>query len=264
MAKLHEIIAVEADLEGNQKRIVDETNVTFSKKAHLFQGKQRSLTLFRGDDEVSKKAAEDAESKVEILATTVHDKLAYTWDSLIQYWDAVAQKERTNQEARADVVVNGTVVMTGVPVTFLLGLESKLKRVREIYEGIPTLEPNIKWEPAPNIGENVMVAPSVTTLKTQKETDYRTVAPATDKHQAQVVPVEKVANIGSYTDTRTSGLVTPAQKSDWLERIDTLLRAVKQARQRANETPLIDIHVGSTIMKFIHGNELDGLSSKSA
>lgn len=256
MAKLHEVLAVEADLEGNAKRIVSEAKETFGKKAHLFQGKNRSLKLFRGDDEVSKAAAEAAESKIEILATTVHDKLEYVWGSVVSHWNAVAQKETTNQTAKADILVNGNVIAKGVPVTFLLSLESKLKQTRELYEQIPTLEPNIRWEEAPDQGRNVMRAPEVTTLKTQKETEYRTVAPATDKHQATVVPQDKVVNIGAYTDVRTSGLITPAKKSDWLEKIDILIRAVKQARQRANEAELVDSQVAASIVKFIHGDEL--------
>jgi hypothetical protein len=255
MAKLHEVLAVESDLEGKAKRIVAEAKDTFAKKPHLFQGKVRTLSLFRGDDEVTKKAAESAEAQNQVLATTVHDKLQYVWESIVAHWNAVAQKETTNQAAKADIVVDGHTIARGVPVTFLLSLESKLQQLRELYEQIPTLEPNIKWEQAPELGHNVMIAPAVTTLKTQKETDYRTIAPATDKHQAQVVAVEKVANVGAYTDLRTSGLVTPAKKSDWLENIDTLRRAVKQARQRANEEPLIDSQIAASVMNFIHGDE---------
>jgi hypothetical protein len=256
MAKLHEVLAVEADLEGKSKKIVSEAKDTFLKKPHLFQGKVRTLSLFRGDDEITKKAAEAAEAQNQVLATTVHDKLGYIWESIAAHWNAVAQKEYTNQTATADIVVGNRTIAADVPVTFLLSLESKLTALREVYETIPTLEPNIAWTSAPSLGKNIVVAPEVTTLKTQKETDYRVTAPATDKHQALVVQVDKIANVGAYTDTRTSGLVSPAQKSDWLEKIDTLRRAVKQARQRANEAPIVDSQISSAIVSFIHGDEL--------
>jgi len=264
MAKLHEVLAVEADLEGKARRVTDEATTTFKSKPHLFQGKIRTLELFQGDDEVSKKAAEDAERQEQVLVTTVHDKLAYVWQSLVAHWDAVAQKEATNQTAKADVIVNGTTIMKDVPVTFLLSLESKLKALRSIYEAIPTLEPNIQWEDAPDVGPNVKRAPTVSTLKTAKTIDYRIVAPATDKHQAQIDKIEKTVNVGVYKQTVTSGLVTPAQKSSWLGRIDELIRAVKQARQRANEAPIVSVNYANALVRYIHGDELAGAAGENA
>lgn len=267
MPKLHEVLAVEADLEGKAKRVTEEASATFKSKPHLFQGKVRTLELFTGDDEVSKKAAEDAERQEQVLVTTVPAKLDYVWQSLIAHWDAVAQKEATNQTAKADVIIGGTTVLSSVPVTFLLSLEAKLKQLRAIYEVIPTLEPNISWADAPDVGSNVKRSPETSALKTAKTTDYRTIAPATDKHQAQVVSVEKVVNVGVYKQSVTSGLVTPAQKSIWLGRIDELLRAVKQARQRANEAELVSVNSSQAIARYIHGDELanaDGANASAA
>jgi hypothetical protein len=264
MAKLHEVLAVESGLEGQATKIRDEAIATFKSKPHLFQGKVRTLELFAGDDEVSKKAAEDAERQVQVLVTTVPDKLKYVWDTIIPHWDAVAQKEATNQQAKSDVIVNGTTIMTDVPVTYLLSLESKLKKIRELYEVIPTLEPNIAWQDAPELGANIKRAPEVSTLKTAKEVDYRVIVPATDKHQAQVAPQEKVKNVGVYKATVTSGLVTPSQKSLWLGKIDDLIRAVKQARQRANEQQIVSINSASAIARYIHGDELNQLASDGA
>jgi hypothetical protein len=264
MSKLHEVLAVEADLEGKAKRIAEEAVATFKSKAHLFSGKVRTLQLFKGDDDVSRQAAEQAERQEQLLVTTVPDKLKYVWESLISHWDSVAQKEATNQTAKGDVIVNGTSVLSNVPVTFLLSLESKLRQLRGLYEVIPTLEPNINWQPAPDIDPNVRRSPETAILKTAKATDFRTVAPATDKHQAQVVQVEKTDNVGVYKTTTTSGMVTPAQKSEWLGRIDTLLRAVKQARQRANEAELVPVNFSESLLRYIHGSELDNSNGQNS
>lgn len=264
MAKLHEVLAIEADLEGKAKRIIEEATNTFKSKPHLFQGKLRTLSLFAGDDEVSKSAAEAAERQEQVLVTTVQDKLAYLWESLIGHWNAVAQKEATNQTAKADIVVNGVTLLTDVPVTLLLSLESKLKLLRGIYEVVPTLEPNIHWTDASDVGPNVKRAPETKTLKTAKVTDYKTVAAPTDKHPAQVVQVQKDVNVGAYTQSITSGLITPAQKSVWLARIDDLLRSVKQARQRANEAQLVTVRPTELLMKYIHNDDLANANSSSA
>lgn len=255
MSKLHEVLAVEAGLQGQATKITDEAIAAFKGKPHLFQGKLRTLELFAGDDEVSKAAAEAAERQEQILVTTVPDKLSYVWKTLIPYWDALAQKEATNQQAKADVVVNGTTILTNVPVTLLLSMESKLQKLRQLYEVIPTLEPNIAWQDAPELGANIKRGPENTTLKTAKEVNYRIVVPATDKHQAQVVPQEQVKNVGVYKSTTTSGLITPSQKSLWLGRIDELVRAVTQARQRANEQEIVRINAADAFARYIHGEE---------
>jgi len=263
-AKLHEVIAVEADLAGAAKRILEEAEATFRSKSHLFTGKVRTLELFAGDDEVSKTAAEDAEKSIDVLTTTVPDKLKYVWESVVRYWDAVGQKERTNQAATADLVVGGVTVLSGVPVTFLLSLENKLKALRQVYDAIPTLLPNIPWVDAPDLGPNIKRSPEVSTLKTAKTIDFRITAPATDRHQAQVVQVEKVSNVGVFKQTTTSGMVTPYQKSIWLGRIDDLIRSVKQARQRANEVELVSITSTSAITSYIHGDELNALAGEGS
>lgn len=264
MAKLHELLAVEADLEGKSRRVQEEAVSVFKGKPHLFQGKLRTLELFTGDDEVSKKASEDAERQEQVLVTTVPAKLSYLWESLEPHWNAVAQKEATNQTAKADVIVNGTTIIRDMPVTFLLSLESRLKALRAIYEVIPTLEPNINWVEAPDLGANIRKAPETSTLKTAKVEEYRTIAPPTDKHPAQIVKQDKVVNVGVYKQTSTSGLVTPAQKSAWLSRIDELLRAVKQARQRANEAAIVSMDPTAALRRYIHEDDLASASSSNA
>jgi hypothetical protein len=47
-------------------------------------------------------------------------------------------------------------------------------------------------------------------------------------------------------------MITPARKSELLDRIDKLLRAVKKARQRANGTEVVKVNVGKSIMDFIN------------
>lgn len=264
MAKLHEVLAVEADLEGKARRVTEEAAAVFKSKPHLFQGKLRTLSLFTGDDPVSKQAAEDAERQEQVLVTTVPEKLAYVWESLVAHWDAVEQKEATNQTAKDDIVIAGTTILKDVPVTFLLSLESKLKQLRALYEVIPTLEPNIAWQDASELGSNIKKAPETSALKTQKIEDYRTVSPATDKHPAQVVKQDRTVNVGVYKQTVTSGLITPAQKSAWLGRIDDLLRATKQARQRANEAPLVEVNSSEAIVRYIHGDELSSVTNTNA
>lgn len=131
--KLHEVLAVEADLEGAAK-ILDEALVTFNKKVDHFSGHHKTLKMF---DEARVTEEEGAEEHKEIV-TTVDQKLAYLTKPIAKWWDALAQKERTNQEARADLVIDGEVLLEQVPATMLLGLESRLRMVRNVFDAIPT------------------------------------------------------------------------------------------------------------------------------
>ena len=139
MGKLHEILAVESDLEGSARRVMEEATVTFVKKADHLNASYRKLRIF--DDLLKDQETEEHKAMV----TTVPDKLGYMLRAVGKHYDASYQKNLANTVAKADLVVNGEVLATEVPATFLLGLESKLKKLREVYEKIPTLSPGVEW-----------------------------------------------------------------------------------------------------------------------
>jgi hypothetical protein len=79
------------------------------------------------------------------------------------------------------------------------------------------------------------------------------VVKATTEHPAQYEKWPENQVVGTYSTVTWSGSVTPAQKSEWLGRIDTLLRATVKARQRANEAKVEKVDVGSKLFDFIFG-----------
>lgn len=248
MSQLHELLAVEGDLEGTYKKILEETKTNFTKHPDRYFGQHIRIEMF---DENAPKEAEVHKE----LDDTVPSKLGYTQGHIIRYLDAVLQKERTNQEAKADLVVNGTTIAKDVPATFLLGLETKLKTIRQnIYETIPTLQPGIKWEPDETQGHNVYRRSTPEEkFRTKKVMKNHVVAEATKEHPSQVqvyTEDEKVARI--ITDT-WCGMVSPADKSDLLGRVDNLIRAVKKARQKANTTEVVNMTIGKELFAYING-----------
>ena len=108
MSKLHELLAVESDLENVNKKTLDEARTTFGKKASHFHEMHRKLENFNADDQ-------EAPEEHQEMVTTVHDKLEYIQGHVGRYWDAVYMKEKTNQAAAADIVtklvVNGVAVL---------------------------------------------------------------------------------------------------------------------------------------------------------
>ena len=247
MGKLHELLAVEADRKKASDRLVSESIKTF-RKENLFTGSVKRTEMF-DEDEVS------IADEVLKLETTVDENLEYSLNALVKYWDTVAQKDATNMEAVADILIpGGKVLLTGVPATTLLGMEKKINELRNLYNAIPTLPPGINWEIDPS-QEKVNVyknANDIETLKTMKGIEYKTVAEPTKEHPAQVREVSVTKNIGRFVTTKWSGMVTPYEKARRITNIEIILSAVKKARQRANSVKTVDLKVGQAIIDFIN------------
>lgn len=246
MAKLHELLAVESDLAGTYARILTETRANFTKLRDRYLGQTQRVELFDTD------APEEADIHKE-LDDTVQNKLDYTAEHVIRYLDAVLQKETTNQGATADIVVDGVTIASNIPATFLLGLEAKLKRIRDdMYATIPTLQPGIKWELDEDIGGGVYKKVHADEkFRTRKVRKNHVLAAATKEHPAQVeVYTEDVQVARIVTDT-WSGMISPAQKSAKIKRVDKLIRAVKKARQQANTTEVVKTTIGEEIFNYI-------------
>lgn len=248
MGKLHEVLAVEGDLAGTSKKILDETRNTFGKKPTHFQGDTQVTAYFAEDQSHLNATTQTA------MVTTVIAKLEYMGPVVAKYWDAYVSKEASNQIAKADVLLDGKVFLTNVPATVLLGMETKLKELRTVYEEIPTLQPGVFWEKAPEMGDGVYRAKNpeerIITAKTVVPIEL---SPATKEHKAQVQVLNSDVPVAKRVITNTSGMLSPSEKSDLLERTDNLIRAVKEARQRANTVEaVVQKGFGDTIFGYLH------------
>lgn len=248
MSKLHELLAVESALEKAAMKLVKESVHTLEKET-LFSGQSRRLEMFRVED----KNSETTEHQE--LTTTVDENLGYLEKPLAKWFDAVLQKEQTNQVAKASVVLeDGTILMVDVPATYLLGMEKKIQLIRSLYEHIPTLTPGTKWEQDTQNRDGVFrAADDVVQMKTRKDPEFRIAYEATEHHPAQIVQVDRVLDIGKYITTNYSGKMTPLEKAKRLERIDIVLRAVKKARMKANNVTVVKGNVGMDILRYING-----------
>jgi len=243
---LHELLEVEGDLDGAHKKILEETRVTFTKKADHFMGHHRKFEMFVED-------GIDYPEEGKALDTTVQDKLDHMKKTETRYFDAILQKEATNQLATADLVVDGVTIATGLPATFLLGMETRLKHLRTAYESVPTLQPGIEWVLDSAVGPNVYkTAKPVEKIKTETVIEPVVLYEATKEHPAQVKESSKVKNVGKYSTTAWSGMITPAEKSVLLGKIDKLIRSFKKARQRANTTEVVKRTIGKELFNFIN------------
>ena len=249
MGQLHEVLAVENELKNIAKKVIEEGMNTFSKKPEHFIGTRKTLKMF--DDARSNEESSAAQSRE--MVTTVNDKLDYISNSIIKALDATAQKEYTNQLAKADIVLDGTTIALNIPATFLLTLEKELISYRNLYSSIPTLQPGMEWIADKNQGAGIYRTAKVDIKsKTEKTRLHKEISPATREHKAQIETWTEDRPVGNYETTHTCGMITPARKSVMLGRIDTLIQAVKKARTRANKEEIVDVHIGETIFDYIN------------
>jgi len=139
-----------------------------------------------------------------------------------------------------------------LPATGLLGLESRLRKIADLLRTIPTLPQGIEWKPDEVAGDGVWAA----TQPTQSRRTEKTMVPvvlseATKEHPAQVTTVNKDVVIGKIEASHTSGLMPASQKQRIVDRMETLIAAVKQARQRANSVEVRQIAAAEDILGYV-------------
>jgi hypothetical protein len=249
-AKLHELLAVEADRESAAAAIVAETINTFSKKANLFQGKHSKYTPFDAE-------ALDAEESNQEIVTTVPAKLDHTFKAIARALNVTAAKDLTNQsaEARAAIVIDDFALTPELPATTLLMLESKLKGWLAILTEIPTLAPGRKWELDADKGANIYRdATDDVKFRTKKVTHHKIIVEPTQHHPAQIHAWSEDERVGKVTESSWSGMMSPAEKSQLISRLQNLIIAAKQARQRANTAEVVEVDVAAPLISYLMGN----------
>lgn len=245
MAKLHETLAVENELQNVAKKMLSESERTMGKES-LFMGQIRSLTMF--DQSLERENTIERKE----LTTTVDENLDFLFPHLSRYWDCVAQKDATNQIAAAEVIIDGKVMLKDISATTLLGLETKLAELRKVLMVIPTLAPGVSWELDGQAEAGVYKTEyPEKTFKSEKDVQFKEASPATKEHAAQVAQLPTTTNVGAYETIKQSGMYAPVTKARILDRLDTIRNAIKQARMRANSTNVITANVGDVILGFL-------------
>lgn len=244
--KLYEILAVEGDLEGVYKKTLEKTSKVFTDEVNMFFGAVRTVEWF--EEGHPPQPAEYQE-----LTKTVSGELLQQKKAVIRYFDVWLQKERTNQEAFADIIIEGNVIVHNLPATFLLGLENRLRKIKDVYMKIPTLPPSVKWEEDTTKGKGIYrrVNPEEV-LKTEKIFKVQVLYEATKEHPAQVDKISETKSIGIKRKEVWTSVLAPAEKISLIEKINKLLLAVKQARQRANSATVVGDTVGEELFDYIN------------
>lgn len=168
-----------------------------------------------------------------------------------QQFDAVASVDVGNQVAKGDVVVNGSVLLKGVPVVTLLTLEKDLKQVRSVLADLPTLDPAFEWKK--DEAASLFKTDQMRTNRTAKIQKPITLAPATEKHPAQTQLITVDETVGQWVAVNASGAIPTTEKKKLLERADVLIAAVQSAREEANSAKTTPVAIGAPVFDFLLG-----------
>lgn len=242
MTKLNQIVAVEKGVKTTAQRAL-----TDAYHAIQVDGPMSGLsrTYQPRDDQGEALPAES--TKVQY---TVADKMAEVRTAVTRLLDVTATKDYANAAASGDVVLaNGEVLLANAPVPFLLFLEKWVTDLRTFVSNLPVLDPAITWEEDEVSG--LYRSTPVATARTRKTPKAHVLYPATEKHPAQVESFNVDEVIGDYTTVRFSGAITKSRRDALVARADTLLQAVKFAREEANTTEVSDENVGKEIFDFL-------------
>ncbi|MFG1699073.1 hypothetical protein [Nonomuraea sp. NPDC049309] len=241
MTKLNQILAVEKGVKSDVQRKVTDAYSRIQ-KAPLLSGLSRTYQPI--DDEGEQLPPES--TRVQVQAEEV---LKDVGTALTRLFDVTATKDWANCEAKADVVVDGEVLLENVPVTYLLFLEKQLGEVYAFVSKLPTLDPAETW--TRDEATDTWRTEPVKTTRTKKVPRNHVLAEATDKHPAQVQVYNEDVVVGYWTKIAFSGAMPQRRVNELLARVQKLQDAVKYAREEANGTEVVDRKIGDKVFAYL-------------
>jgi hypothetical protein len=171
---------------------------------------------------------------------------------LTRYFDVTATKEWANTGAAADIKVDGQVLVTHAPVTYLLFLEKQLVDLHTFIKKLPALDPAEAWTWDPNT--NTYRSAVAETTRFKKVPFNHVKAEATKEHPAQVDVYFEDVPQGKWATTKFSGALPAERIAEMLDRVTKLQEAVKFAREEANSTTVEDQKPGSPLLRYLFGD----------
>lgn len=238
---LAQIIAIESGTKSRTDTVFTNAYHTLQKPAPL-SGITRTYNPV--DDDGERMPPEATQVQVH-----VNDVIADVAVALTRAFDVTATKDTANCVAKADVIVDGEVLLAQVPLTFLLTLEKKLVDIRTFFLKLPVLDIAEQWQIDPLAG--VYATPVSETARTKKIPRNHVRAEATDKHPAQVDIFTEDVVVGYWSTVKYSGAIPTVRRARLVKKVETLIDAVKFAREAANTITVTDVEYGGQIFDYL-------------
>jgi hypothetical protein len=242
MAKLNQIIAIEKGIKAE----------SLSEISKLYKAVQKP-ELFNGFHKTYAPVKEDGETlptEGKRVQYNANEALAGFEHAMSQNINITARKDYTNCVSSADVTVHGITLIKGAPVSFLLFMEKQLVDLRTFVAALPLLDAAEDWKFDPNSG--IYKTEVTKTHRTKKEQKPIVMYGATVEHPAQTQMITEDVLAGYWSLVKHSGAVPKPYAQELLERIDAVLRAVKEAREEANMRDEVEVDdIGQSIFNYL-------------
>ncbi|GAA1695377.1 hypothetical protein GCM10009765_50740 [Fodinicola feengrottensis] len=239
--RLNQIVAVEKGVKSRSFSELTDAHQALQKSA-LLSGISRT---YRAKDEEGEQLPPEA-TKVQVKSDEV---IRQTAAILTKLFDVTATKDWANCSAKADLVVDGTTLVSGVPVTYLLFLEKQLTDLHTFVRKLPTLDAADTWEY--DASADCWATEPAQTLRTKKIPRNHVKAEATEKHPAQVEVYYEDITVGTWRTVKFSGALPAKRVNELLDRVEKLQQAVKFAREEANNAEIADVKTGDRIFGYL-------------
>jgi hypothetical protein len=241
MPKLNQIIAIQNGKKSQAKETLTQAYHQLQ-KPDLLAGISRT---YKPKEETGE--PQPPESK--LVQVKVRELVNKVTQDLIEMFDVVATQDWANCQAKADVKVDGQVLLSGVPVTHLLFLEKQLVDLQTFIEKLAVLDPGERWEF--NSAQDCFASEPFQTTRTKKVPKSHVKYEATKEHPAQVEMYFEDVTAGTWTTVKYSGAIPATERNQMLDRVRKLSDAVKQAREEANSQEVEKKKVGEAVLNFV-------------
>ena len=185
-------------------------------------------------------------TQVQIVASEL---LAKTFAIEAEAITLAATKDQGNRAAGADIVVDGAVLATDVPVTQLVWLEKV--DWHTLVEKTQTLPDDTQWSQDPNSA--LFRADQTESVRFEPKQVPIVLFPATPEHPAQTQLVKESIPVGRWKTQRISGALPRPVQAAMLVRIAKLARAIKLARSEANAHTVAPLDTGAALTNYVLG-----------
>jgi len=243
MPKLNQIIAIEKGIKAKSFADITPFHHQLQKQA-LLTGIART---YRPRDDDGDKLPNES-TRVQVRAS---DIITLAKDSLSKLFNITATKDWANCVAKADVMVDGNILIADAPVTYLLFLEKQLVDIHAFVEKLPALDPAEVWHL--DTTSNSWATEVIETVKTKKVMKNHVKAEATDKHPAQVEVYTEDVPVGNWSTIKFSGAMPARDIMEIIARVEKLQEAVKFAREEANSIETKKIETADLVFEYLFG-----------
>jgi len=241
MAKLNQILAIE---KGIKTRVLAELAELqkATEKAALVNGFTKT---YQPRDEEGEMYPPESQ-KVQFEHQSVFDQISA---GLAELLDVTATKDWANCTAKADVVVDGRVLVANAPAPFLLFLEKQLAELTSFVHKMAELDAANDWNVDPTTG--LFKTEPTATQRTKKVQRPIVLYDATEHHPAQTQLITEDVVVGQWVTVKLSGALPAPRKKVLLARIEKLAQAVKFAREQANGSDVVDQKIGAAMLDYL-------------